>query len=81
MKDIPKLRTIAFISHGGSGKTSLAEAILYLTGTTTRLGRGRRRNERTRFRTGRNQTQYFDKRGVSHVSMEKARSPFCGYPG
>jgi elongation factor G len=39
MKDIPKLRTIAFISHGGSGKTSLAEAILYLTNTTTRLGR------------------------------------------
>ena len=39
MKDITKQRTIAFIAHGGSGKTSLAEAILFLTKVTTRQGR------------------------------------------
>lgn len=39
MKDISKLRTIAFISHGGAGKTSLAESILFFTKVTNRLGR------------------------------------------
>ncbi|MDR1608761.1 MAG: elongation factor G [Deltaproteobacteria bacterium] len=38
MKDVAKQRTIALISHGGSGKTSMAEAFLYLTKTTNRLG-------------------------------------------
>src|SRR5919199_988862 len=30
---------VALISHGGAGKTSLAEALLYLSGAITRLGR------------------------------------------
>ena len=32
------LRNIALVSHGGAGKTMLAEAFLHLTGATTRLG-------------------------------------------
>ena len=39
MIDISKLRTIAFVSHGGAGKTSLCESILFLTKVTNRLGR------------------------------------------
>ena len=35
----PKIRNIAFIAHGGSGKTTLAEAMLYNTGATNRLGK------------------------------------------
>ncbi|MDR2302382.1 MAG: elongation factor G, partial [Deltaproteobacteria bacterium] len=38
MKDVSKQRTIALISHGGAGKTSLAEAFLFLTKVTSRLG-------------------------------------------
>jgi elongation factor G len=38
MKDVAKQRTIALISHGGAGKTSLAEALLFLTKVSTRLG-------------------------------------------
>jgi elongation factor G len=34
-----KLRNIAFIAHGGAGKTSLAEAMLFKAGVTTRQGR------------------------------------------
>src|SRR5687767_10683524 len=33
------LRNIALVSHGGAGKTMLAEAFLHATGAITRLGK------------------------------------------
>lgn len=41
MKDYAadKLRNVALISHGGAGKTSLTEALLYTSGGTDRLGK------------------------------------------
>jgi elongation factor G len=41
MKEYPReqLRNVAIIAHHGAGKTSLAEAVLYLSGTTQKLGR------------------------------------------
>ena len=38
MKDAAKQRTIALIAHNGAGKTSLAEALLFHTKVTSRLG-------------------------------------------
>jgi len=32
------IRNIVILGHGGSGKTSLTEAMLYKTGATNRLG-------------------------------------------
>jgi len=37
--DLRRFRTVGFLAEGGAGKTSLAEALLYATGATTRLGR------------------------------------------
>ncbi|MDQ7030422.1 MAG: elongation factor G [Ardenticatenia bacterium] len=34
-----RLRNVALVSHGGAGKTMIAEAALFLTGATTRMGR------------------------------------------
>lgn len=38
-EDLSNVRTFAIISHGGAGKTSLAEAMLFDAGVTTRLGK------------------------------------------
>lgn len=37
--DTAKVRNIGIVAHGGAGKTSLTEAILFATGTNDRLGR------------------------------------------
>lgn len=37
--DSKSLRNIAFAGHGGTGKTSLCEALLFVSGKTERLGR------------------------------------------
>lgn len=38
-EDVAGIRTFAIISHGGAGKTSVAEAMLFDAGVTTRLGK------------------------------------------
>jgi len=37
--DAPNIRNVAFVGHGGSGKTSLASALLFDAGAVNRLGR------------------------------------------
>ena len=34
-----KIRNVVLLGHGGSGKTSLVEAMAYLSGITSRMGK------------------------------------------
>ena len=37
--DFQDIRNVGLVGHGGSGKTSAAEAILFLSGVNDRLGK------------------------------------------
>ena len=41
-----KIRNVVLLGHGGAGKTSLAEAMAYLAGLTSRMGKVTRSEER-----------------------------------
>ena len=66
--DIAKIRNIAVIAHGGAGKTSLVEAVLFDTKSTNRLGRVEEGNTVTDF----------EAEEIEHGHSISSAAAFCG---
>ena len=60
------IRSIALISHGGAGKTTLNEAFLFDAGLVSRMGRVEDKNTVSDFGLGRTETRYFHQ----HLSLD-----------
>jgi len=82
-----KYRNIALVGHSGSGKTSLAEALLFKAGMTTRLGSVAEKTsildyteeEREKLSSHDSALAYFNHRGV-HINLVDTPGSvvFCG---
>jgi elongation factor G len=75
------LRNIALIGHGGSGKTSLAEAMLFTTGATTRLGRTQEGNTVSDYHPDEIERQISINTSLMHCEWRGAKLNILDTPG
>src|SRR3989442_8372392 len=69
--DIARIRNVGFVGHGGVGKTSLVEALLFSAGVVTRLGRV---DDRTT-------TTDFDPDEIKRKISLNLSVPYCDHKG
>jgi elongation factor G len=75
------LRNIALIGHGGSGKTSLAEAMLFTAGATTRLGRTQEGNTVSDYHPDEIERQISINTSLMHCEWKGAKLNILDTPG
>ena len=79
--DIARIRNVGFVGHGGVGKTSLVEAILFRNGMTSRLGRVDDGTATTDFDPEEIKRKISINIGVAHCDYRDHRFGFVDMPG
>ncbi len=75
------IRNIAIVGHGGSGKTSLSELILYTAGETTRIGKVEEGNTTSDYTPNEIEKQISISTGLMHVEWNGKKLNILDTPG
>ena len=75
------IRNLAFIGHGGSGKTSISELILYTAGETTRIGKVEEGNTVSDYTPNEIEKQISISTGLMHVEWNNTKVNILDTPG
>ena len=83
MKDYgtESIRNLAFVGHGGSGKTSLSELILYTAGETTRIGKVEEGNTISDYTPNEIEKQISISTGLMHIEWNNHKINLLDTPG
>ncbi len=76
-----QLRNVVLMGHGGSGKTSLAEAMLFVSGAISRMGKVEDRNTVSDFDEQEHQHHYSISTSLVAVEWANARVNVLDTPG
>lgn len=81
VEEIGRIRSIAIVGQGGSGKTQLGEAMLFAAGATTRLGRPDDGTASTDFEPEEVQRKVSISAAFHHLNWKKTEVIFADTPG
>ena len=75
------IRNIAFVGHGGSGKTTLSEIMLFTAGETTRIGKIEEGNTISDYTPNEIEKQISITTGVMHLECDNCKINILDTPG
>ncbi|MFB3057003.1 MAG: GTP-binding protein, partial [Ignavibacteriaceae bacterium] len=75
------IRNIAFVGHGGSGKTTLSEIMLYTAGETTRIGKIEEGNTISDYTPNEIEKQISITTGIMHLEWNNCKINILDTPG
>ena len=76
-----EIRNVVLLGHGGSGKTSLAEAMLYVSGATNRMGKISESNTVSDFDKEEQKREFSISTTLVPIEWEKAKINILDTPG
>lgn len=76
-----EIRNVVLLGHGGSGKTSLAEAMLYVSGATNRMGKISEGNTASDFDKEEQKREFSIGTSIIPIEWEKAKINILDTPG
>ena len=76
-----EIRNVVLLGHGGSGKTSLAEAMLYVSGATNRMGKISESNTVSDFDKEEQKRGFSISTSLVPIEWEKAKINILDTPG